>query len=253
MAPMGNSEMIRPLAAISAASFLFSEGYTTSTPHPRTAIVAPSRGEAGLVGSGIDAARHAGRDGEPGASQIARKAFGGGNSVGSGMAGSHDADAERAAEARRALGRKGRAADRRCGAAARDSAGRPAGISCPPASFMSCCWVGRVFETAAAGNGAGERAAQSGGFQFAGGRAENRLRSSETFEKSAGAAGAESGHQAEREPVEFFFGCQGAGKGGGQGHPKASWRRREVVSNKLKANFEKANCHEKGCRLVRRA
>jgi len=38
---VGNSEMINPFSAISDASFLFSAGYNSSTPQPKTATVSP--------------------------------------------------------------------------------------------------------------------------------------------------------------------------------------------------------------------
>ncbi len=46
--PMGNSETMSPFTASSAASLRFSEGYTTSTPQPSTAMVSPPAASAPL-------------------------------------------------------------------------------------------------------------------------------------------------------------------------------------------------------------
>ncbi len=71
-----------PLAAISAASFRFSEGYTRSTPQPSTATVLPPAAERALVGRRVDAARHPAHDGQAGAGQVRRQPLGDRQSVG---------------------------------------------------------------------------------------------------------------------------------------------------------------------------
>jgi hypothetical protein len=156
-----------------------------------------------LCGRGIDAAGHAGNDGDAGAGQVAREPFGGRHSVRRGMAGADHADADRGQQFGAPAGEqdRGRIED----AAQQFGIARVAeGISCAPASRTFCCWRRHLRNCS--------RWRRTGRRRRSGRRLRVRWRrrgrwpgECAAFEQEPDAAGAEAGNHAQRQPVEFFF------------------------------------------------
>ncbi len=174
-------------------------------------MVSPPMPSAARCADGIDAARHAADDGEPGVRQIGRQTLGGRGPVLGGPAGADHAQRDRLEQVYTGTAREQR--DRRIENLSQ--AGRVRGIgkrNQASARFEHfLLLVDGVIESTSAGDGLRHAAGESSGFELRSRGAEDRLRRAELFQELVRLARAEAGDEAEGEPVELFFFGDGGG------------------------------------------